>query len=85
MGKNIIVFSDGTGQKGGVGSNTNVYKLFNMVEDRTDKQIVFYDPGLGTNWRKISGLIPGSGFSKNLLDCYRFIFENFHVIPSLDP
>jgi len=79
MGKNIVIFSDGTGQKGGVGSNTNVYKLFNMVEDRTERQIVFYDPGLGTNWRKITGLIAGHGFSKNILDCYRFIFENFEA------
>jgi uncharacterized protein (DUF2235 family) len=77
MGKNIIVFSDGTGQKGGVGSNTNVYKLFNMIENRTDDQIAFYDPGLGTDWRKITGSIAGRGFSKNILDCYKFIFENF--------
>ena len=32
MSKNIVVFSDGTGQEGGKGNNTNVYKLFNMVE-----------------------------------------------------
>ena len=79
MGKNIVVFSDGTGQKGGVGSNTNVYKLFNMVEDRTNRQIAFYDPGLGTDWRKITGMISGMGISKNILDCYRFIFENFEA------
>ena len=77
MGKNIVIFSDGTGQKGGVNSNTNVYKLFNMVEDRTPRQIVYYDPGLGSDRRKIAGNIFGSGFSKNILDCYRFIFENF--------
>ena len=77
MGKNIVIFSDGTGQKGGVGSNTNVYKLFNMVEDRTERQIAFYDSGLGTDWRKITGLIAGQGFSKNILDCYRFLHENF--------
>jgi len=79
MGKNIVIFSDGTGQKGGVGSNTNVYKLFNMVEDRTDRQIVFYDPGLGTDWRKITGMINGMGISRNILDCYRFLFENFNA------
>ncbi len=77
MAKNIVVFSDGTGQKGGIGSNTNVYKLFNMVEDRTTRQVAFYDPGLGTDWRKITGLINGRGISKNILDCYQFIFENF--------
>jgi uncharacterized protein (DUF2235 family) len=79
MSKNIVIFSDGTGQKGGIGSNTNVYKLFNMIEDRTDKQIAYYDPGLGTDFKKITGNLFGSGFSKNILDCYRFIFENFEA------
>ena len=77
MGKNIIVFSDGTAQDGGRDLNTNVYKLFNMVEDRTDKQIAFYDRGLGTGWRKITGNLFGMGMSKNILDCYEFIFENY--------
>lgn len=77
MSKNIIILSDGTGQKGGVGSNTNVYKLFNMLEARTDNQLVFYDPGLGTDWRKITGAIAGRGFSKNLIDCYIFLFKNY--------
>ena len=55
MSKNIVVLSDGTGQEGGKGHDTNVYKLFRMLEDRTDKQVVFYDEGLGTDSRKISG------------------------------
>lgn len=79
MGKNIVIFSDGTGQKGGVNNNTNVYKLFNMIEDRTNRQIAFYDPGLGTNGEGIAGLIGGKGFSRNILDCYKFLFENFQA------
>lgn len=79
MGKNIVIFSDGTGQKGGKNTNTNVYKLFNMIEERTDKQIAFYDPGLGTDWRKITGNIAGRGFSKNILDCYRFLFQHYEA------
>lgn len=79
MPKNIVVLSDGTGQKGGVNFNTNVYKLFNMLEDRTDKQVAFYDPGLGTDWRKITGNISGRGFCKNILDCYHFIFQNYQA------
>jgi uncharacterized protein (DUF2235 family) len=77
--KNIVIFSDGTGQEGGKGYNTNIYKLFNMIEDRTSKQIAFYDPGLGTGWRKISGNIGGMGISRNIQECYRFIFENFEA------
>jgi len=79
MPKNIVIFSDGTGQKGGVGSNTNVYKLFNMIEDRTNRQIAFYDSGLGTDWKRVTGAIAGRGFSKNILDCYRFLFNNFEA------
>ncbi len=77
MGKNIVVFSDGTGQEGGKGTNTNVYKLFNMVLDRSPEQIAFYDRGLGTGWRKITGNAAGRGISKNIRECYEFIFENY--------
>ena len=79
MPKNIVVFSDGTGQEGGEGNNTNVYKLFNMCEDRTDQQVIFYDRGLGTGWRKLSGNAFGAGISKNIKECYKFIFENFNA------
>ena len=79
VSKNIVIFSDGTGQEGGIGNNTNVYKLFNMVVDRTQNQIVFYDRGLGTGWRKFSGNIFGAGMDKNIKECYRFIFENYQA------
>jgi hypothetical protein len=79
MSKNIVVMSDGTGQEGGKGHDTNVYKLFRMLEDRTDKQVVFYDEGLGTDRRKISGNAFGAGFSKNLMQCYQFIFDNYNA------
>ena len=77
MPKNIVVFSDGTGQEGGKGHNTNVYKLFNMIEDRTGKQVTFYDRGLGTGWRKFTGNVAGMGISKNIRECYEFIFEHY--------
>ena len=58
MPKNIVVFSDGTGQDGGVRPEqtvSNVYKLYrachvgpeNAVNPR--EQVAFYDPGLGTD------------------------------------
>lgn len=77
MAKNIVVFSDGTGQEGGKGTNTNVYRLFNMIEDRTPDQVAFYDRGLGTGWRKFSGMAFGLGISKNIKECYHFVFENY--------
>jgi hypothetical protein len=79
MPKNIVVLSDGTGQEGGKGHDTNIYKLFRMLEDRTERQVVFYDEGLGTDYRKFTGNAFGAGFSKNLLQCYQFIFDNYNA------
>ncbi len=79
MSKNIVIFSDGTGQEGGKGNPTNVYKLFNMIKDRTPEQVAFYDPGLGTDWRKVTGNIAGMGISRNIKQCYRFIFDHFEA------
>ncbi len=79
MSKNIVVFSDGTGQEGGEGNPSNIYKLFRMLENRTPDQISFYDRGLGTGWRKFGGNVFGSGISKNIKECYRFIFDHFEA------
>lgn len=58
MPKNIVVFSDGTGQDGGVRPDqrlSNVYKLYRACRvDPTSpidpaEQVAFYDPGLGTD------------------------------------
>lgn len=79
MPKNIVVLSDGTGQEGGKEHkhDSNVHKLFRMLENRTSRQVVFYDRGLGTDWRRITGNAFGSGFSHNVLECYDFIFQHF--------
>ena len=77
MGKNIVILSDGTAKEGGRGPNTNVYKLFNMLEDRTERQSVFYDRGLGTGWRRLTGNAFGMGISQNILECYKFIFDHY--------
>jgi uncharacterized protein (DUF2235 family) len=58
MPKNIIIFSDGTGQVGGVTFDeirTNVYKLYRACRAAPDssvdpaEQVAFYDPGLGSS------------------------------------
>jgi uncharacterized protein (DUF2235 family) len=81
VGKNIVILSDGTGQEGGkkAGGNSNVYRLFNMLEDRTDEQIVFYDPGLGTGLRKVTGNVGGMGISNNIKEAYAFLVEHFQA------
>ncbi len=77
MPKNIVVLADGTARSGGEGHDTNVYKLFKMLENRSPEQVVFYDPGLGTDRRKLTGSVAGLGMSRNVLECYRFIFDHY--------
>lgn len=57
MPKNIVIFSDGTGQDGGVRAEqrmSNIYKLYRACRVAPDtaidprEQVSFYDPGLGT-------------------------------------
>jgi uncharacterized protein (DUF2235 family) len=76
MPKNIVIFSDGTGQRGGVSfdeNRTNIYKLYRATRCGPDSsidpdlQLTYYDPGLGTSPEGIG--ILGSWYRKaqNLL------------------
>jgi len=83
MPKNIVIFSDGTGQAGGIPgvAPTNVYRLFLACPVVAGVQETFYDPGLGSqtagsrwrHWRAIYNLASratGLGISWNIADCY---------------
>lgn len=57
-GRNIVIFSDGTGQEGGIRQDqrlSNIYKLYRAArvgpDNRIDpdEQVTFYDAGLGTD------------------------------------
>lgn len=63
MSKNIIIFSDGTGQVGGLRPDqrlSNVYKMYRAMRPgpsspiKPNDQVCFYDPGLGAG--EIGGL-----------------------------
>lgn len=99
MSKNILIFSDGTGQGGGLivdEVRSNVYKLYRATRSAPDtcvppdKQIAFYDPGLGSTrgsehirfgwWRKIYNVFAqamGLGLTRNIIDCYAFIIQHW--------
>lgn len=97
-GRNIVVFSDGTGQEGGVRPDqrmSNIYKLFRAAKVSPDtsidpaRQIVFYDPGLGTDADargftslrraivKLLSALTGRGITINIADCYEFIINHY--------
>ena len=85
MPKNIIICCDGTGNEYGE-NNTNVVKTFQaLVCD--DRQIAFYDPGVGTfsilgdtlgkKAGYLTGLAFGWGLSDMLEDAYYYLMEHY--------
>ena len=86
MAKNIVILFDGTSNQIS-GNRTNVLRLYGSLE-RSDRQLVFYQPGVGTfgvigwwrqwqsNIRIVLGLATGAGISDNVMDAYRFLVEN---------
>ncbi len=90
MAKNIILFSDGTGNKGGTGSDTNVFKLYHAIKTIKPadagsskvvrEQICFYDNGVGTSSNSIFQAIggaSGAGFRDNVRDLYEFTCRHY--------
>ncbi len=82
-GKNIVVCSDGTGNRDIQGRGTNVFKLFEAVDlngHRTDPrlppQVALYDDGVGTEDFKPLKIFAGAtgfGLSRNVRQLYREI------------
>jgi uncharacterized protein (DUF2235 family) len=87
MPKNIVICCDGTGNEFGE-SNSNVVKLYKVLE-RSDQQIAYYHPGVGTIgsrnaltqigrwWTRVVGLAFGYGISDNVADAYQFLMKTF--------
>jgi len=88
--RNIVVCADGTGNKGGYSPDSNVYTVYKSVANKfsgvckdgvdVDKQLVFYDNGVGTSTNKYLRAITGGvgfGFKKNICDAYKFLARNY--------
>jgi uncharacterized protein (DUF2235 family) len=89
--KNLVVCCDGTGNE--ISENiSNVLKLYRCLRktDRTEpRQMVFYDPGVGTvtepstwnrwksNIKLVLGLATGYGLDDNVLSAYCFLVEHY--------
>ena len=75
MAKNIVICSDGTGNTANKNRGTNVFKLFEMVDqhDPDMAQITIYDDGVGTSAfkpLKILGGAFGWGLARNVRELY---------------
>ena len=82
MAKNIVICSDGTGNRGGKTRGTNVWRIFNAVDchNRWTEQITYYDDGVGTQdwrWLKLFTGAFGWGLSRNIREAYAFLAMNY--------
>lgn len=90
VGKNVVVCLDGTNNKIRAAANTNVVRLFELLDlqDPT-KQVAYYDPGVGTfsspaAWTpvarsvsRLEGLAFGAGLRQNLGEAYTFLMSAY--------
>ena len=83
MVNKIVLCSDGTNNQGGLGRDTNVWRLYNLIkQDNTpgSSQHVHYDDGVGTEKstvKKIAGLAFGWGLSRNVRELYTYLASHY--------
>jgi len=90
MTKNIVVCLDGTNNQLRAAINTNVVRLFNLLElGDPARQVAYYDPGVGTfnspgAWTpparmlsRYAGLMFGAGLRQNLGEAYSFLMSTY--------
>jgi len=87
-GKTIVICCDGTGNEYGA-DNTNVVKLFALIQKIPHRQIAYYDPGVGTmaapeaitqikKWfTRLWGLAFAWGLTRNIEDAYEYLMDKY--------
>jgi uncharacterized protein (DUF2235 family) len=92
MGKNIVMCLDGTGNQLKARGNTNVVRLYQMLDLHDPAvQIAYYDPGVGTfsatgawtlparKFSRLLGLAFGSGLRTNLAEAYTYLMHHYEA------
>jgi uncharacterized protein (DUF2235 family) len=80
MGKKIVLLSDGTGNSSVNPQKTNVWRLFQALDQRDSGLVAKYDDGVGTSSNKYLALLGGAfgvGLKRNVLDLYKFVCRNY--------
>jgi uncharacterized protein (DUF2235 family) len=88
--KRIVICCDGTWNTpdktvNGLPCYTNVVKIAQAVKPVAENgtaQLTYYDPGVGTSGfvlQRIFDGATGSGISKNILQAYKYIIQNFQI------
>jgi uncharacterized protein (DUF2235 family) len=80
MAKNIVVFSDGTGNSAAKVFKTNVWRMYQALDLSTKDQIAAYDDGVGTSSFRPLAILGGAlgvGLARNVKHLYAFICRNY--------
>ena len=80
MSKNIVLLSDGTGQRGGVGYETNVWSLYNSIVHDDPNQLICYDDGVGSQKSRVQKILGGMtafGLAQNVRNLYTFLIRHW--------
>lgn len=80
MSKNLVLLSDGTGQRGGVGYETNIWRLYKAISINHPDQLICYDDGVGSQksrWSKIRGGMAAIGLDHNVRELYTFLVRHW--------
>jgi len=85
--KHIVLCSDGTGNRGGKGNGTNVWRLYQFVDIHghhfdasKPEQVTCYDDGVGTEDFKLLKLLGGAfgwGLSRNIRELYEYVVTHY--------
>jgi uncharacterized protein (DUF2235 family) len=84
MNKRIVICADGTWNRPEKNLKkdfpTNVLRLARAIKPTGSDlvpQEVFYDWGIGSYYDPVIGGATGEGLHKNIMDCYRYIVQNY--------
>ena len=89
-GKNVVICLDGTGNQFKE-ANSNVVKLFRVLQRDPRVQVAYYDPGVGTladpdyktpvakKLNKAFGLAFGRGLTRNLEEAYAYLMDQYEA------
>ncbi|MDJ0578994.1 DUF2235 domain-containing protein [Crocosphaera sp.] len=88
-GKNIVICLDGTGIQFRE-NNSNIVRLYSLLEKDSESQLAYYDPGVGTlgdpnfktpigkNITRFLGLAFGRGIIQNIEEAYSYLMEHYN-------
>src|SRR5688572_11385359 len=84
--RNILLFSDGTGNSSAKVQKTNVWRLYEALDlgypvgSGKPVQLAYYDNGVGTSAFRLFALLGGVfglGLPRNIRDIYKFLCRNY--------